>query len=241
MRRTAIHICTMPGRYYQPPHVPEAAPPCVSGQELAHAQESALNSGRNGLRSNMVHLFAVIGVVTVVVLTGIGSATIFHSLMSAPASYTLTADISELENPPAQSPVQGPTQVHGDCQCDHSNGAVCCCCSHCGCSSSSSSSSFSSAASPRGNQSPPTTGGNWDIDVGGIGTAGGGYCQCDGGCCCCSSCDCTGPGTKLSNVTLAGQCNGVSNCNSDLPARQRRALSESILQILELELRHRRH
>ena len=162
----------MPGRYYQPPHVPEAAAPCVSGQELAHAQESALNSRRNGLRSNVVHLFAVIGVMTVVVLTGIGSATIFHSLMSAPASYTLTADISELENPPAQSPVQGPTQVHGDCQCDTA-AELCAAAAPIAAAPLLLLLLFECSIASRKSE-PADNWCNWDIDVGGIGTTGGG-------------------------------------------------------------------
>ena len=107
----------------------------------------------------------------------------------------------------------------GGCECDHSNGAVCCCCSHCGCAGRRTLLATTSSASAKsvGNHSDSSM---WDIDVGGLGTAGGGSCLCNGVCCCCSSCDCTGPGTSFSNVTFNGDCNGASNCNGDLPARR---------------------
>lgn len=122
--------------------------------------------------------------------------------------------------------------VGGDCQCSSSSGAVCCCCSHCGCDTS---------AAPPSNTSHEH-GGNWDIDVGAPGVAGGGFCQSNENCVCCSSCDCTGPGSSVVNSTISvsGDCNSVgggTSCNGDLPARRLLADGTSAHQLSE-RVRH---
>ena len=199
---------------------------------LSVAQEVETRSSFHQDRTlRVTHALAAFGLATLLALAGVGAWTV-ASAGARPAgtimTATMTADADESNSP---------TQVHGGCQCDHSSGAVCCCCSHCGCSSSTA--SGSQAAGMSNGSFRPTNGGNWDIDVGGAGTAGGGYCQCNGGCCCCSSCDCTGPGSRFINATINGNCNGVSNCNGDLPARQRRTLSDSIQARLQYELTRR--
>ena len=143
-------------------------------------------------------------------------------------------EIQTLAITPSEAPAAA--SVNGNCECDHSSGSVCCCCSHCGCG----------ANSPRPSsrrmieEADDNNGGNWDIDVGGLGTAGGGYCQCNGQCCCCSSCDCSSsvPSLKHANITTSGPCSGIENCNGDLPARRRhqRALSERVKAYLERKL-----
>jgi len=149
---------------------------------------------------------AAIGLMTVLGLASLGGASLFASWSPAPG-------LAAFDVTPSRSAA---AVVEGNCQCSSSSGAVCCCCSHCGC----------------GAEAPPqaqvgvaesSSGGNWDIDVGGPGVAGGGYCQCNGQCCCCSSCDCTGPGVQVKNSTIVvhGNCNGVANCNGGLPARRR--------------------
>jgi hypothetical protein len=125
------------------------------------------------------------------------------------------------------------SNINGDCNCHGSNGAVCCCCSHCACSS------HGASAMQKVRNISSSQGGNWDIDVGGAGTAGGGYCQSNDQCVCCSSCECTGPGTsvKHSNVTVKGNCNGVSNCNGELPARRRLSARSHSMAVAHLKRR----
>ena len=163
----------------------------------------------------------------------LGRAMVMAGLIGLAVIAMTIAGPSRLARASVLLPAAPPTEdsagsVHGDCKCEHSSGSVCCCCSHCGCGSNN---PMHERRHLQSNSSSPKSGGNWDIDVGGIGTAGGGYCQCNGMCCCCSSCECTGPGTSVkdSNVTIQGSCNSVggANCNGELPAR-RRMLSERI-------------
>ena len=148
---------------------------------------------------------AAVGLATLLGLASLGAVTVITSF--PPVTGLATLDAVPSRNAPV---------VQGNCQCSSSSGAVCCCCSHCGCG----------ADAPQQAQASITessSGGNWDIDVGGPGVAGGGYCQCNGQCCCCSSCDCTGPGVQVTNssIVMRGDCNGVANCNGEVPARRK--------------------
>ena len=175
--------------------------------------------------------FAGIGGLSVLGFAIVGIATV--ALPGAPAIAAARSypGIKMLASSPPETP-----EVNGNCQCDHSSGSVCCCCSHCGCGANSPTSRRLPEATDDANENK--NGGNWDIDVGGLGTAGGGYCQCNGQCCCCSSCDCSssGPSMKHANITMSGPCSGIENCNGDLPARRQRALSERVRAQLDYKL-----
>ena len=142
----------------------------------------------------------------------IGLAALPRPRAPSDAALLVTSPSPGVPTPPWPSPGL-PKQAGGNggtTQCTGSIGAVCCCTSQCGCSS------VPTSASPphdgNGTSASPG-GGNWDIDVGGLGTAGGGYCQCNAACCCCSSCDCTGPGLTMHNSSIV--------VHGDLPARRR--------------------
>ena len=175
-----------------------------------------------GATSVSICFLSSIGLASVIILAMIGLGT-----LSSLPMYSVHANL-------LQEPSVEKAAVNGDCQCSSSSGAVCCCCSHCGCGIDSPGNRLQNDSS--GHQ----MGGNWDIDVGGSGVAGGGYCQCNGQCCCCSSCDCTGPGISVSNssIQIHGACVGIANCNGDLPAR-RRALHRRVKDRVAQNLRRR--
>lgn len=221
---------------YEPPSLV----PCANSPSITHesAEWRSIHESDTQHGRSITHVLAAFGLASLLALSGIGAWTVMSAFWLSPAVIP-----SHMRSSPALAAISTNTdesnfpQVHGDCKCDHSSGAVCCCCSHCGCTPTAASAGLIPGISS--NESQPATGGNWDIDVGGAGTAGGGFCQCNGGCCCCSSCDCTGPGSKFVNATMIGNCNGVSNCNGDLPARQRRFLSDDVQTLLLAELKRR--
>ena len=170
-------------------------------------------------------LFAGVGLT----LAALGGASVLRVSATPQAAAPMTLDAHQ---PMMKLDAQQPS-IGGDCQCSASAGAVCCCCSHCGCGGEA-----PPQAQRRGNDTEGERGGNWDIDVGAPGVAGGGFCQCNGQCCCCSSCDCTGPGSSVVNstVSVSGDCNSVgggASCNGDLPARRRLADDASAQRLSE--------
>lgn len=183
--------------------------------------------------------FAFIGFVSVAALATIGAstlATIGASTTLSAVAPTTTTLATAGESTPAL-----PT-VGGECKCTSSQGSSCCCCSHCGCGVNAPPQEVAPASgvNQSGSHQNANWGGNWDIDVGGSGVAGGGFCQCNGQCCCCSSCDCTGPGISMKNTTIHGNCVGVGNCNGDLPARRKLLLSHQVRRRLAMNLERAR-
>ena len=200
-------------------------PPTVPGMQSTWEEPNPPHakwhrSAAGAVPAWLVGGLALFGICTLLSLAAFATAVIIGAV-SPPA---IAATLDALPTPSGGAPTVG-----GNCECSSSSGAVCCCCQSCGCG----------AQAPVQAQPPATaTGGNWDIDVGAPGVAGGGFCQCNGVCCCCSSCDCTGPGVGITNSTvhLEGNCNGVANCNGDLPARFRRRLDDNARQRLAASL-----
>ena len=189
--------------------------------ELTVAPPTSSSPLRRAHMTSALSALAAFGLVCLIALSAVGIRSLVSTpLRTAPAVMMMTAA-------PAELPGAG---MGGGCKCSNSDGAVCCCCSHCGCGQ------LSPGRRHLEEGEGQTGGGHWDADVGGIGSAGGGLCQCNSVCCCCSSCDCTGPGVSIQNssIKVAGNCNGVENCVGDVPARR---LSEAVRGMLERRLR----